>query len=52
MRCSLAQSVVGIIIKSYFTISLFFQRKVLLRHFLHFDAVAAFLAPHSRQILK
>lgn len=36
----------------YFTISLFFHRKVLLRHFLHFVAVAAFLAPHSLQILK
>jgi hypothetical protein len=34
----------------YFTISLFFQRRFLLRHFLHFTAVSAFLEPQSRQI--
>lgn len=36
--------------KNYFMSSLFFQRRFLLRHFLHFTAVAAFLAPHSLHI--
>ena len=35
---------------SYLTSSLFFHRRFLLRHFLHFVALGAFLAPHSRQI--
>jgi len=38
------------VLKDYFTSSLFFQRRFLLRHFLHFIAPGAFLAPQSRQI--
>jgi hypothetical protein len=34
----------------YFTSSLFFHLRFLLLHFLHFNAVAAFLAPQSLQI--
>jgi hypothetical protein len=36
--------------RAYFTSSLFFHRKFLLWHFLHFVAVAAFLDPQSLQI--
>src|SRR3989337_2169333 len=35
---------------AYFTISRFFQRRFLPLHFLHFVAVAAFVAPQSLQI--